>query len=504
MMSIIALLVITLAMQCNPAHCFTQDNSILVPTTPLQVQQTSFKYSEQDQDYKQTQAIRFNQPLPSSWQQIRTSMVNMPMAAPPGSPAATQKRLCMNQVPLNDPCRPMFEPGYNFKLFMMTCYPYYRDGLYRVANEERMSGGGPSGGCDFDATSRTWSLTKVDSAKDMLNWTAVEDREVQRCHEPVVRHTRTETVMLKVVRGAVLHARAQGCTAGVATCKPCASHQVLTYQDSMPFCINKTSVCSLEVQNYFGCPWGFQVAANGLRPASQGLAKTVACEACAPNTYQPNSADDQGSGFRQACKPCAPYTEVKHWGSNSCSGCPAGHFPKNKMAPLECTKCPPGTFSPGSKKSCTKCTGGFYADVAGLASCKRCPTKWACLVPNKVLGRFATTPYRWDESGHPACPSLDGRTCWKADPESCADKLRKLNAGLAVKSVVCGQQHKKLWGYDGYSQPDHWCTLTKGLFVQPGPKGVGATGCSGNATFAAAASEMEPQQECSCCDQCKA
>jgi hypothetical protein len=42
------------------------------------------------------------------------------------------------------------------------------------------------------------SLTKVDSAKDMLNWTAVEDREVQRCHEPVVRHTRTETVMLKV------------------------------------------------------------------------------------------------------------------------------------------------------------------------------------------------------------------------------------------------------------------------------------------------------------------
>jgi hypothetical protein len=34
--------------------------------------------------------------------------------------------------------------------------------------------------------------------------------------------------------------------------------------------------------------------------------------------------------------------------------------------------------------------------------------------------------------------------------------LRKLNAGLAVKSVVCGQQHKKLWGYDGYSQPDHW------------------------------------------------
>jgi hypothetical protein len=79
------------------------------------------------------QAIRFNQPLPSSWQQIRTSMVNMMMAAPPGSPAATQKRLCMNQVPLNDPCRPMFEPGYNFKLFMMTCYPYYRDGACHAA-----------------------------------------------------------------------------------------------------------------------------------------------------------------------------------------------------------------------------------------------------------------------------------------------------------------------------------------------------------------------------------
>jgi hypothetical protein len=31
-------------------------------------------------------------------------------------------------------------------------------GLYRVASEERMSGGGPSGSCDFDATSRTWQV----------------------------------------------------------------------------------------------------------------------------------------------------------------------------------------------------------------------------------------------------------------------------------------------------------------------------------------------------------
>jgi hypothetical protein len=53
-----------------------------------------------------------------------------------------------------------------------------------------------------------------------------------------------------------------------------------------------------------------------------------------------------------------------------------------------------GTSSVGNAQSCTKCSGGFYADSAGLPSCKRCPTKWACLVPNKVLGRFATAPYR--------------------------------------------------------------------------------------------------------------
>jgi hypothetical protein len=50
----------------------------------------------------------------------------------------------------------------------------------------------------INATACCRLLSKLDSAPDMLNWTAVEDREVQRCHEPVVRHTRTETVMLKV------------------------------------------------------------------------------------------------------------------------------------------------------------------------------------------------------------------------------------------------------------------------------------------------------------------
>jgi len=47
--------------------------------------------------------------------------------------------------------------------------------------------------------------------------------------------------------------------------------------------------------------------------------------------------------------------------------------------------------------------------------------------------------YRWDASGHPACPSLDGKTCWKTDPESCTDKLKKMKGMIAsakVKSVV--------------------------------------------------------------------
>lgn len=71
------------------------------------------------------------------------------------------------------------------------------------------------------------------------------------------------------------------------------------------------------------------------------------------------------------------------------------------------------------------------------------------MVPAKVLGKFGATPYRWDESGNPACASLDGKTCWKAAPDTCAAKLKALPgliAGGKLKALVCGDMHKKIWG----------------------------------------------------------
>jgi hypothetical protein len=120
---------------------------------------------------------------------------------------------------------------------------------------------------------------------------------------------------------------------------------------------------------------------------------------------------------------------------------------------------------------CTKCAGGFYQDKEGATECKKCPTKWRCLVPTKILGKFGTTPYRWDESGNPACASLDGKTCWKTDPGNCAEKLKmlpKLISENKLKSLICGPYHKKVWGDDGYGDYNGWCQITKRILLQPG------------------------------------
>ncbi len=77
---------------------------------------------------------------------------------------------------------------------------------------------------------------------------------------------------------------------------------------------------------------------------------------------------------------------------------------------------------------------------------------------------------RWDESGNPACLSLDGKTCVKGSV-SCGEKLKQLDSVIKsgkIKPLVCGEAHKKVWGFDGYSQSDHWCSLTKRLFTEEG------------------------------------
>ncbi len=74
--------------------------------------------------------------------------------------------------------------------------PFPAAGLYRMSAEQKSSSGGS---CNFDGATTTWTLTKIDSEQDALNWTVVEDRESQKCGEPVKRFTRVETAIYKVV-----------------------------------------------------------------------------------------------------------------------------------------------------------------------------------------------------------------------------------------------------------------------------------------------------------------
>lgn len=71
-------------------------------------------------------------------------------------------------------------------------------GLYKVAFESSSGNSGDSGSCNFDGSSNTWSITKIDNQTDAINWTFVEDREVQSCGEAVRRYTRVESIIYKV------------------------------------------------------------------------------------------------------------------------------------------------------------------------------------------------------------------------------------------------------------------------------------------------------------------
>jgi hypothetical protein len=71
-------------------------------------------------------------------------------------------------------------------------------GLYKVSSENKYSGGSVNS-CNFDGSSSTFTLTKIDSQRDLVNWTLVEDREVQSgCGEPVKRFNRVETIIYRV------------------------------------------------------------------------------------------------------------------------------------------------------------------------------------------------------------------------------------------------------------------------------------------------------------------
>src|SRR5262249_17644070 len=56
--------------------------------------------------------------------------------------------------------------------------------------------------------------------------------------------------------------------------------------------------------------------------------------------------------------------------------------------------------------------------------------------------------------GNPACASYDGRNClW-------GRKMSQIDFGR-VRPLICGANHRAVWGVTGYENPQHWCSLAK-------------------------------------------
>jgi hypothetical protein len=102
---------------------------------------------------------------------------------------------------------------------------------------------------------------------------------------------------------------------------------------------------------------------------------------------------------------------------------------------------------------------------------------------------------------------LDGKTCWKTEPASCAEKLKmlpKLISENKLKSLICGPYHKKVWGYDGYGDYGGWCQITRNILLQPGKPDVGATGCTANATMVGALPQvLQAEKKEETCKPCQ-
>lgn len=70
-----------------------------------------------------------------------------------------------------------------------------------------------------------------------------------------------------------------------------------------------------------------------------------------------------------------------------------------------------------------------------------------------------TPPMRRNKQGDIECMSSDGVGCmWAGD---CAPKLN--TPASAVKSLACGENHKKLYGGTGYDTPTHWCSKVRDM-----------------------------------------
>jgi hypothetical protein len=83
--------------------------------------------------------------------------------------------------------------------------------------------------------------------------------------------------------------------------------------------------------------------------------------------------------------------------------------------------------------------------------------------PNGGLLVFAITA-----DGNPGCASYDGASClW-------GTKMADIDFSK-VKPLVCGAQHRRLYGATGFEDPKHWCNLALGERMTQKPPATSPT-----------------------------
>lgn len=81
------------------------------------------------------------------------------------------------------------------------------------------------------------------------------------------------------------------------------------------------------------------------------------------------------------------------------------------------------------------------------------PTPWTC----GVEGIY--TPLRVNENKDIECMAIDGKNClWTTDINSCK-KIRETPPAGEIKPLTCGDMYKGVYGDDGYSNPNNWCSI---------------------------------------------
>ena len=141
-----------------------------------------------------------------------------------------------------------------------------------------------------------------------------------------------------------------------------------------------------------------------LCPGGTYVFNMSSCEYCTPGKYAPTAVTED-------CIACAAgFATGEAIAATSCSACEAGK--QAKPLSVDCTECDKGKASPPRSENCTKCPVGFYADVAGMASCVACaPGRASGIAPARAPGAGAPAPA--------AGPLLSGRywvrfhgACW--------------------------------------------------------------------------------------------